>query len=329
MLASQALGRTPCVDAPAPGKAAWPHSHVKTLPMYSSFIPSFQSRQISQQLIPACRLFFTCITVCWIALPSQAEIIGFEGKTLYSQGASGQYYNGDLGSNTTNSQGWTSGASHFSNSFTYDTQYNYSYWSGFAYSRVNAGNVPGYENQYASRPGLGSENSEHYAVVYNSFAGDAVITFGAEVQLASIDVTNTAYNYFSMKDGDAFAKKFGGASGSDPDFFKLEFQGFRGGNLTSRLDFYLADFRSANSSDDYIIDAWTRVNLASLGAIDALKFDLTSSDVGQFGMNTPAYFAMDRIEFSAVPEPSSMLLAASLGCYGVARRLRLRRSSRS
>lgn len=229
MLASQALGRTPCVDVPAPRKAAWPHSHVKTLPMYSSFIPSFQSRQISQQLISACRLFFTCITVCWIVLPSQAEIIGFEGKTLYSQGSNGQYYNGDLGSNTTNSQGWNSGASHFSNSFTYDTQYNYSYWSGFAYSRVNAGNVPGYENQYASRPGLGSENSEHYAVVYNSFAGDAVITFGAEVQLASIDVTNTAYNYFSMKDGDAFAKKFGGASGSDPDFFKLEFQGFREG----------------------------------------------------------------------------------------------------
>jgi hypothetical protein len=297
--------------------------------MYSSSITSFQSQQISQQLILANRLLATGIMVCLMVLPTQAEIIGFEGKSFYSQGANGQYYNGDLGSNTTNSQGWNSGASHFSNSFTYDTQFNYSYWSGFAYSRVNAGNVPGYENQYASKPGLGSENSEHYAVVYNSMAGDAVITFGAEVQLASIDVTNTAYNYFSMKDGDAFAKKFGGASGSDPDFFKLEFQGFRGGNLTSRLDFYLADFRSANSSNDYIIDAWTRVNLTSLGPIDALKFDLTSSDVGQFGMNTPAYFAMDRIEFSTVPEPSSMLLAASLGCYGVVRRLRSRGNSKS
>jgi hypothetical protein len=67
----------------------------------------------------------------------------------------------------------------------------------------------------------------------------------------------------------------------------------------------------------------------SLGPIDALKFDLTSSDVGQFVMNTPAYFAMDRIEFSTVPEPSSMLLAASLGCYGVVRRLRSRGNSKS
>jgi hypothetical protein len=297
--------------------------------MYSTSASSFDHQQIPQHLVLAGRLLSTCLLVCLMTLPTQAEIIGFEGKSLYSQGANGQYYNGDLGSNTTNSQGWNSSTSHFSNSYTYDTQYNYSYWSGFAYSRVNAGNVPGYENQYASKPGLGSENSEHYAVVYNSFAGDAVITFGAEVQLASIDVTNTAYNYFSMKDGDAFAKKFGGASGSDPDFFKVEFQGFRGGNLTSRLDFYLADLRAANSSEDYIIDAWTRVNLASLGTIDALKFDLTSSDVGQFGMNTPAYFAMDRIEFSAVPEPSSMLLAASLGCYGVIRRFRSRRNSKS
>lgn len=258
-----------------------------------------------------------------------AEIIGFEGKTVYSLGSAQRYYNGDLGSNTTNSQGWQSGSAHFSNSFTYDSQFNYSYWSGFSYSRVTAGNVPGYENQYAARPGIGSEGSEHYAVIYNSAVGDAVITFGAEVQLNTVDLTNTAYNYFSMRDGDDFAKKFGGTSGNDADFFKLELQGFRGGNLTNKFDFYLADFRSANSADDYIVQNWTRVNLASLGTVDSLKFALTSSDVGNFGMNTPAYFAMDRLEFSAVPEPSSLLLLGSLATGWTYRRLRLNRRGKS
>lgn len=271
--------------------------------------------------------FSVLATLLSIASPRlQAEIIGFEGKTLYSQGSANRYYNGDLGDNTTNSQGWQSGSAHFSNSFTYDSQFNYSYWSGFSYSRVTAGNVPGYENQYAARPGIGSEGSEHYAVIYNAAAGDAVITFGAEVQLNSVDITNTAYNYFSMRDGDAFAKKFGGNSGTDADFFKLEFQGFRGGALTNKFDFYLADFRAANSADDYIIETWTRVNLGSLGTVDSLKFALTSSDVGEFGMNTPAYFAMDRLEFSAVPEPSSLLLLGSLATGWAYRRLsRIRR----
>lgn len=271
--------------------------------------------------------FSVLATLLSIASPRlQAEIIGFEGKTLYSQGSANRYYNGDLGDNTTNSQGWQSGSAQFSNSFTYDSQFNYSYWSGFSYSRVTAGNVPGYENQYAARPGIGSEGSEHYAVIYNAAAGDAVITFGAEVQLNSVDITNTAYNYFSMRDGDAFAKKFGGNSGTDADFFKLEFQGFRGGSLTNKFDFYLADFRAANSADDYIIETWTRVNLGSLGTVDSLKFAMTSSDVGEFGMNTPAYFAMDRLEFSAVPEPSSLLLLGSLATGWAYRRLsRIRR----
>jgi hypothetical protein len=253
----------------------------------------------------------TLLTIALLGSFAQADIVGFEGSTLYSQGSSGRYYNGDLGNNTTNSQGWSNSGVHFSNSYTFDSQYNYGYWSGVSYSRVNAGNVSGYENQYASKPGTGSEGSEHYAILYNSFSGDAVVTFGAQVQLSSIDITNTAYGYFSMQDGDQFSKKFGGDSGSDADFFKLEIQGFRGSTSTGSVEFYLADYRFENNSQDYIVDAWNRVNVSNLGAIDSLKFALSSSDNGQFGMNTPAYFAMDRIEFSAVPEPGSMALLGS------------------
>jgi hypothetical protein len=251
----------------------------------------------------------------------RSDIVGFEDNTRYSQGSNGQFYNGDLGNNTSNTQGWSSGGVHFSNSYTFDTQFNYGYWSGFSYSRVNAGNLAGFENQYAAKPGIGSDGSAHYAVVYNTFSGNAVVTFGAQVQLSSIDVSNTAYTYFSMRDGDQFAKKFGGDSGNDEDFFKLEIQGFRGTVATGSVDFFLADYRFANNSQDYLVDQWARVNLSSLGAVDSLKFALSSSDLGQFGMNTPAYFAMDRIAFSAVPEPGSIAL---LGIAGAAAWLRRR-----
>jgi hypothetical protein len=120
-----------------------------------------------------------------------------------------------------------------------------------------------------------------------------------------------------MKDGDQFSKKFGGASGNDPDFFKLQILGFRGSTQTAAIDFFLADYRFENNNQDYVVDQWTRVDLANLGVIDSLKFSLSSSDNGQFGMNTPAYFAMDRIEYSAVPEPGSLSLLgiAALGWW--------------
>lgn len=259
--------------------------------------------------VASCTLLSTA-TLCSVG---RSDIVGFEDNTRYSQGSNGQFYNGDLGNNTSNTQGWSSGGVHFSNSYTFDTQFNYGYWSGFSYSRVNAGNLAGFENQYAAKPGIGSDGSAHYAIVYNAFSGDAVVTFGAQVQLASIDVSNTAYTYFSMRDGDQFAKKFGGNSGNEEDFFKLEIQGFRGTVATGSVDFFLADYRFADNTQDYLVDQWARVNLSSLGAVDSLKFALSSSDVGQFGMNTPAYFAMDRIGFSAVPEPGSIALLSAAG----------------
>ena len=274
--------------------------------------------RISRALCVASCALLASAALCSVG---RSDIVGFEDNTRYSQGSNGQFYNGDLGNNTSNTQGWSSGGVHFSNSYTFDTQFNYGYWSGFSYSRVNAGNLAGFENQYAAKPGIGSDGSAHYAIVYNAFSGNAVVTFGAQVQLSSIDVSNTAYTYFSMRDGDQFAKKFGGDSGNDEDFFKLEIQGFRGTVATGSVDFFLADYRFANNSQDYLVDQWARVNLSSLGAVDSLKFALSSSDAGQFGMNTPAYFAMDRIAFSAVPEPGSI---AILGIAGAAAWLRRR-----
>jgi hypothetical protein len=96
-----------------------------------------------------------------------------------------------------------------------------------------------------------------------------------------------------MKEGDAFAKKFGGDDGTDPDFFKLNIWGRRGGSSTDTLEFYLADFRDDDSEMDFIIEAWQWVDLSSLGKVDSLLFGLESSDMGAWGMNTPAYFCVD------------------------------------
>ena len=74
------------------------------------------------------------------------------------------------------------------------------------------------------------------------------------------------------------------------------------------MNFYLADFRFADNSQDYIVNDWRYVDFSPLGSVDEIRFSMSSSDNDAFGPLTPTYFAMDN--FLAVPEPSS--LAASL-----------------
>ena len=108
------------------------------------------------------------------------------------------------------------------------------------------------------------------------------------------NTTNTA---LSILQGDSFAKKFGGETGDDPDFLALGiFGSTQGTPLTEAVEFMLADYRSANNDEDYLLTDWTRVDLSSLAEADRLYFNLRSSDSGDLGMNTPAYFAIDQIQ---------------------------------
>ncbi|HDM77155.1 MAG TPA: DUF4465 domain-containing protein, partial [Deltaproteobacteria bacterium] len=172
----------------------------------------------------------------------------------------------------------------------------------------------------------------NYAIGYVGFSGPPTVSFLYE-DLYSLDVpreitgayfTNTTYAYLSMRDGDAFAKKFGGDSGSDPDWFKLTITGIgESGSKTGEVDFYLADYRFDDNSKDYIVDKWTWVDLSSLGEVVALQFALSSSDSGEWGMNTPAYFAMDDLNGAPpVPIPGAVWLFGSgiVGLFCLRRR---------
>jgi Domain of unknown function (DUF4465)/Secretion system C-terminal sorting domain len=177
----------------------------------------------------------------------------------------------------------------------YDNQF--FYWDGWAISNITDNTTPGFNNQYSAIAGKGFNNSANYAVGY-SFAGNYIRLDGAAKGgvVNGIYVTNSTYTYYSMKDGDAFAKKFGGENGNDPDYFKLVIKKFKNGQLsTDSVAFYLADYRFANNANDYIIKDWTYVDLKPLGNVDSLVFYLNSSDNGTFGMNTPAYFCIDQI----------------------------------
>lgn len=212
------------------------------------------------------------------------------------------YYNG-----ADNAGGFTDAGIHFSNSFT--DFGSFTVWDGFAYSRVNDTETPGFGNQYAAITGSGVGGGGVYAIAYDT--GTLSLSTEGSVQYSGFYITNTTYAALSMMHGDDFSKKFGGVNGTDPDFFALSIQGYAGGQEVSTLSYYLADFRSEDSGDDYILTDWSWVDLTALGTVDELRFSLSSSDNGQFGMNTPAYFAMD--DLTIVPEPSFYAALLSMG----------------
>lgn len=252
---------------------------------------------------------------------AQVTTVDFEDKTLPLN----SFYNGaDLAG------GFSSRGASFNNTFTPA----FGVWSGWSYSNVNDSTTAGFTNQYAAIAGTGVGGTGIYGVAFNFSPGDARITLPAGTLPLSVSITNTTYAALSMKNGDSFAKKFGGASGNDPDFFLLTIQGRdAGNNITGTVPFYLADYRFSDNFLDKIVSAWTSVDLSSLpGNTTNLTFDLTSSDVGPFGMNTPSYFALDNL-IVGVPEPTTMALLGMVGIgagiYGWRRCSRRKRNKSS
>ena len=168
------------------------------------------------------------------------------------------------------------------------------YFNGVVYSKATDNTLEGLAGRNVAITGEGADNSETYGI-YN---GSAPVTFEYEngARPKSIQITNNAYAYSSMMKGDQYAKKFGGTEGTDPDFFRLTIIGLDANDeKTGEVEFLLADYRFDDNTKDYIVDTWERVDLSPLGTVSKLTFKLESSDTGEYGMNTPAYFAFDNL----------------------------------
>lgn len=246
------------------------------------------------------KLIFIAVLVT--ANVTAAGVADFENLSLSPE----SYWNGSDGSG-----GFTSGGMFFNN--TYNASW--SSWDQFAYSNITDNTTAGFGNQYSAYPGSGYSASSNYGVGFDGedLGGNIpVISFDSDVAVGSARITNATYAALSMLNGDSFAKEFGGTSGDDPDWFLLTITGRDGASQSvGTVDFYLADYRFEDNGLDYIVDTWQLVDLTGLGIVRSIEFSLSSSDVGDLGMNTPAYFAIDNV----VPEPATLMLLALGGLF--------------
>ncbi len=116
-----------------------------------------------------------------------------------------------------------------------------------------------------------------------------------------IYVCNNPYTYYSMQKGDGWGKKF-----EQGDWLKLVIHSLNQffTEEAEPVEVYLADYRSENPEEWTMLDKWEWVDLTGLGLCSSFYFTMESSDTGDYGMNTPAYFCIDGLTVSTTPVAS-------------------------
>ena len=241
------------------------------------------------------RFLIFIFLLCSIGLISgsvNAQTADFEDLSLNAD----SYWNG-----SDETGGFFSGGFSFNNNYVYDP--NYPSWGGFAYSNKTDTLPDGFVAQYNAITGSGVDGSEIYAIGYYDAYNQIFPTIALDEEqiISGAYFTNNNYAFYSMTNGDGFAKKF-----TDGDWFKVTITGIdANGSETGKVEFNLAD--GAN-----IVDRWTWVDLNSLGTIKQLTFELSSTDNTDYGygdsMNTPAYFCMDNFNYDDSSDDSTCFI---------------------
>ena len=167
-------------------------------------------------------------------------------------------------------------------------------WGGFSYSNVTSTDFNPLQfltHQFRSVTGKGVAGSNTYSV---SFA------FGSKTEVAvmhdmlngdivdGVYLTNAAYTMHSILNGDSYGGPF-----SKGDWYKVIFKGNLAEGGTSTVEYYLADYRSENVSERYVLDDWKWFDLSVLGKVTSIEISVDGSRKNLGGLTTPGYFCSD------------------------------------
>lgn len=159
-----------------------------------------------------------------------------------------------------------------------------------------------------SNSGAGGDGSNTFAVIngcdqskYNPSLQDncAEITFSdyAELTVQALQVAPTAYVYGCISGPNPMGSNWDIMAQNG--YFCVKAYGYdasgqptNGGNPVT---YYFCDYRPTARPVIHYSQGWEVWSLAELGKVNKIRFDFDGSDVGQYGLNTPAYACFDNI----------------------------------
>lgn len=207
----------------------------------------------------------------------------------------------------------------------------YEYWNGgFAISNFHNMTQGDYQNQCSVYWSNGGHSGKNFAVAfgYSDSYNDSQTTYDkcAKIYLTDADgyrvdqsepkspvtgvakygkfnsvwVCNTTYAYLVMKDGNSFTQ---GSLQKQNGWFKVVFVALdaKGQPTGKKVEYYLANFDSSKNTESGLTNqirvGWNQVDLSNLGDnVCTIAINFEGSDSSTYGLNTPAYVAIDDID---------------------------------
>ena len=171
----------------------------------------------------------------------------------------------------------------------------YQYWGGFAVSKCFETDAAKgvYENQYSAFNTKAADGAWFLLYYYDSYSEPCDLIFKKSVMLNSVKLNLTTYTYASITDEDinTFARKF-----DEGDYLKVvftpldEYERPEGDGV----ECYVVDYRDGKR---FIADNWQTFYLGFM-AYGNVRVTIETSDVGEYGANTPLYICLDSLEYN-------------------------------
>ena len=176
----------------------------------------------------------------------------------------------------------------------------FSYWGGFALSkRFDADAANGkYENQYAVYNDKAASGDCFLLYYYDSYNEPCDMLFKRSVMLESVRLNLSTYTYASITDESIndFARKF-----DEGDYLKVVFTPLDKFErpVCEGVECYVVDYRDGKR---FIADDWQEFYLGGIHANGAVRVTIETSDVGEWGANTPLYICMDDLKYFTIDD---------------------------
>lgn len=262
------------------------------------------------------RFYFSLIA--FIAVAASAEVITMDLTTAtdtlsnpitFSQTPGTGYYDGtDVWDSTYNDSGicqliYTNGARFMLSHLPSQDSYGGMSWEGFTISKVSqdTANVFG----CVANGGLAGVGTPYVIGYYSSWITESlgyssnIIRFDQEYYPECVYICQNSNTMEAITNGGVFnARAF-----TENDTLALIISALNSSmEETKSITYYLAVDGEKN-------DGWIKVPLTALGQAAGLSFRMTTTDIGQFGENTPMYFALDGLtvntDDTALPQISA------------------------
>lgn len=172
----------------------------------------------------------------------------------------------------------------------------YGNWSGFALSKCYNMEDGTFANQYGVYNTTAASGDNFLIYYYDSYNEpcDILCHYHGSYQFTTVRLNLSTFTYKSITDeeANAFARAF-----TDGDYIKVTFTTLLGDDTEGEsVECYVVDYRDGKR---FAATNWDAFDISALrGEIVGIRIRIETTDMGEYGANTPLYICLDDLTYT-------------------------------